>query len=115
MSAFVIKNPGVTDAPFSVASEGPETDFKPYPEKHWYKKKRLIVGSAIIGFVLVVAVALLAYFLTKDSSSKWMLPQFKGMLVYLTIKALLTVHLGTFSILGNVAHSDSLEYSLTIV
>jgi len=79
MSAYVVRNPGFTDAPLSVANEGPETDFKSYPPKPWFKKKRLILGSVIIGIVLAVGIVLLVHFLAKDSSSKSMLPQFNEM------------------------------------
>ena len=110
MSAYVVRNPGFTDAPLSVANEGPETDFKSYPPKPWFKKKRLILGSVIIGIVLAVGIVLLVHFLAKDSSSKSMLPQFNGMLFYLTIKSSLTVHFSTFSILGNFTHSTLLTF-----
>ena len=91
MAASVVQDPSDGGIELSVATEGPETDFKPYPPKPWFKKKRLILGSVIIGIFLTVGIVLLVHFTTKDSTTSkgsiLILPQFEGRLLHLSIKS----------------------------
>ena len=79
MSASGIDNFEVGDAKFAGMNKSQEVFIKQRPLLA--RRKKLIIIFIIVLILLAVGIALLVYFLNKDSS-KWMLPEFKG-IVYI--------------------------------